>query len=262
MLLLLLLLSCNGDAEPPGCAPEGSFREISIGSHHGCALTTEGLPVCWGRIGDASDPTDPFMDVQANGQSSCGLKRTGALECWGQTQWTAPRGEFVELSLGYNRGYAIKTDGQGVIWDSDEEHEAEGALTLVSGGVDHFCAVREDGSSYCIDITSQPPQAEWTQLESSDGYTCGRTVTGTLSCWGSIGEAEIPTPPDGEGWLDIAPGWSHFCALDADGAILCEGIEEPPELEEGVWVDVGSGQDWACGLDDAGSIHCWGDCPA
>ncbi len=232
-----------------------------MGSHHACALNDEGIPTCWGRVGDATDPTVPFMNIAANGQSSCGLKRTGALECWGQTQWAAPNGEFESISLGYDKGYAIKADGQGVVWDSNEEYEAEGPLIQISGGVDHFCALREDESSYCVDLASQPPEDEWRLIESSDGYSCGLTVAGAIHCWGNIGEATIPTAPEGEGWLAVAPGWEHFCALDADGAITCTGIEDPPELIEGVWTDVGSGRGWSCGLDDAGGVHCWGDCP-
>lgn len=261
-MLLTLLLACPG-TEDRYCAPEGDFRELSVGSHHACAITTDGsLPVCWGRVGDTTPPAVPFDDLSVNGQSSCGIKPTGAMACWGQTQWTAPGGEWAQLSLGYDKGYAVSPDGEGVIWDSDEEYEAIGDLVHISGGVDHFCAVRSDDTSYCIDLETQPPQLDWDMLASSDGYTCGLTMAGAIHCWGNVPEAPIPTPPTGEGYEAIAPGWSHFCYLDADGAVTCDGLEAPPELEdEQVWTDVGSGRNWACGLTDAGQVYCWGDCP-
>ncbi len=261
--MLLLLLACPGKTEERTCAPEGDFREISVGSHHACALTTDGSQaVCWGRIGDATDPDAPFEQIAANGQSSCGLKPTGALECWGQTQWTAPGGEWVQLSLGYDKGYAVDADGSGVIWDANEEYEAVGPLREISGGVDHFCAIRTDETSYCVDLETQPPQLDWREFQSGDGYSCGLTTGGEATCWGNVPEATIPTPPDESGLQAIAPGWSHFCWMDADDGVYCDGLEGVPELEEELWVDVKSGRDWACGLTDAGQVHCWGDCPA
>ncbi|MFT7581916.1 MAG: alpha-tubulin suppressor-like RCC1 family protein [Myxococcota bacterium] len=61
-------------------------------------------------------------------------------------------------------------------------------------------------------------------------------------------------------YTKVAAGGTHTCALKANGAILCWGLDgsgqsSPPA---GTFKDVAAGQSFSCGLETGGAIVCWG----
>lgn len=85
----------NGDGiecfgESGGSAPEsGSYRTLTVGAAHGCALTDDGSVTCW-----HSDEADD--------------------DSFGQTD--APEGTFEQLSAGAYHTCATRPDGKGICW--------------------------------------------------------------------------------------------------------------------------------------------------
>src|SRR5262245_59026334 len=84
--------------EPPPSTPD--WTTVSTGSHHACAIRTNGRLYCWGRddhgqLGngganeDASIPievTGDFTDwvgLSAGGDHTCARRGAGRLYCWG-----------------------------------------------------------------------------------------------------------------------------------------------------------------------------------
>ena len=67
-------------------APAGSFKDVSAGSAHSCAVRSDDTITCWGNNneGRADAPTGSFKAVTAGGAHSCGLHSNGVIRCWGR----------------------------------------------------------------------------------------------------------------------------------------------------------------------------------
>jgi hypothetical protein len=104
----------------------------------------------------------------------------------------------------------------------------EGTYRQISGGNDHFCALRYDlGEIECIAHEN------------------------------NSGEAD---PPDGIHFRMVASGGAHSCAIREDDTIACWGFDTygestPPDRH---FATVSLGQWSSCGLDVQGGIYCWG----
>ena len=83
----------RGDLDMPTQA-----NGLSLGAYHSCAITTSGVPYCWGanqqgQIGDGSttDRTAPvraggtllYDTISAGGSHTCGITPDGSAWCWG-----------------------------------------------------------------------------------------------------------------------------------------------------------------------------------
>src|SRR5262245_19225850 len=92
-----------GNATPPTV---GSYRQVSAGLNHACALRADYYVVCWGQIdwGAASPPSITFSQVSAGNQYSCGVRMDNRLlACWGRNQYgqmNAPSVEFTQVTAG------------------------------------------------------------------------------------------------------------------------------------------------------------------
>jgi len=132
------------------------------------------------------------------------------------------------------------------------------------------------------------------EVEAGKDFTCVRTKSGTVRCWGhnaygklgvgldpleNIGDDETPdTLPDvvvGESVLDLALGDNHVCALVTGGTVRCWGrntrkqlgfdgadldVPDPNREVEGVVdaVAIAAGANHTCALLGGGAIRCWG----
>lgn len=123
------------------------------------------------------------------------------------------------------------------------------------------------------------------QVSAGNLHTCAVSVEGAALCWGYNGEGELgdgsktdrhkPTAVTGlaSGISKISAGVYHSCALTTAGGVQCWGnddeLDDPPispattkpvavaGLESGV-VAVGAGNRFTCALTDAGAVKCWG----
>lgn len=269
-----------GDNEPaatPGDVVLGEeIDRISARAHHTCAYLTDETVRCWGyngsgqlgqgNLANIGDDEFPFsvnpisvnadiLDIAAGGYHSCARVGAGTVRCWGE----ASSGQLgygnvtsltVPLTVDVNLGGTL--------------------VVLLSAGVDHNCAVLEDGKLRC-----------W-----------GRNDHGQLGYGNTenIGDNELPSSiipvpllpqgiPNGTAVVDIVLGNTHSCVLYETGHVLCWGDNFYGQLGQGNTttfgdnetlatlfpIDLGGdavavalGKHHTCALLDDGDLKCWG----
>lgn len=109
----------DGRATPPG------IHAIAIGggSHHFCAIDSEGELTCWGMNGTGQ--TDAPAGAFRMASGTCGLRDDLTPECWGGLRpASTPEGCFLELAAGSTYACGIRADGHVVCWGSNVRGEA------------------------------------------------------------------------------------------------------------------------------------------
>ena len=159
--------------------------------------------------------------------------------------------------------------------------------------------------------------AEWTSIATGSNHTCAISGAGQVYCWGdnSLGQLgsplpgapavdpaatdapapAVPPPPTptptpvaapvaGLRIVAVAAGDNHSCALSAEGAVLCWGVNANGQLGNGVLAEPGptpafsatpvaivgplanrkvtaiaAGGNNTCAVAEGGEVYCWGD---
>jgi alpha-tubulin suppressor-like RCC1 family protein len=208
---------------------------MSLGAYHTCGVTLSGAAYCWGWNGfgqlgidrisalDGGEPSPVavatplrFATISASRDHTCGLTATGAAYCWGRN----------------NTGQL----GDGTTADALTPRAVAGGLSFgsITTGLEHTCALTPAGTASCWghnrnqaslvlggqlgDGTYESRRTPtllaraipFVQLHAGWAFTCGRTATGAVYCWGSnahgqIGVGDLTTPsfptPTGVGGL-------------------------------------------------------------
>ncbi len=199
-----------------------SFRQVSAGSLHTCAVTTEDVAYCWGRSrpercgnGTRLGSDSPvrvagglaFREVSAGNQFTCGVTTDDVAYCWGINTEGA-------LGLGEHTGPESCFTGDG---DSPcamtPRRVARGLdFRAVSAGSRHACGVTKEGVAFC-----------W-----------GANAVGQLGGGNSDGP-ELCTPISpcstrparvvgGLAFLSVTAGPGHTCGVTTDHAAYCWGL--------------------------------------
>ncbi len=231
-----------------------TFTDIAVGSYHTCGLTESGTAYCWGlndrgQLGDggtASGPTplpvagtQVFSSLSAGGRVTCGIRDDDALMCWGNgpfrvngetvdtlTEPTRIAGEHEFALVATTNGHTcgVTTDGAAYCWGLNDR----GQLGVES--VDSVC-----GTSPCTvepqEVASAPAFVE---LALGTGFSCGRTVDGTVHCWGGNAQGALGDGTRTDRWdarpvsgghtfVSLAAGSNHACGVSSAGQLLCWG---------------------------------------
>ncbi len=197
--------TASGSTRTPVAVPGGlALASVATGVVHACGLTATGATYCWG-----SDELGPIGTGGATGASprpvtgglafrvltaaydhTCGLTSTGAAYCWGA-----------------NAGGQL---GDGTRTARPAPTAVVGGLKFaaISAGHDHTCGVTIAGLAYCWganidaggilggwlgDGTTESKAVPVTvarglvfaEVLASRAFTCGRTTTARIYCWGS-----------------------------------------------------------------------------
>ncbi len=181
------------------------------------------------------------------------------------------------------------------------------ALTFVQvssgeGGVAP-CAITSSGAAYCWGAntfgelgTGSPRELSTAPVAvagglrfvqmSEGGATCGLTITGAAYCWGdntwgelgngsTTHDSDIPVAVNGGlTFTAVSAGFTHTCAITAQGAAYCWGLNIYGQLGAGSTVDsaptpvqvagglsfsqLSAGDAFTCGLTGVGGAYCWG----
>ena len=69
-----------------------TFRALSVGAYHSCAIRTNGRLLCWGEdwTGQLRVPEGTFVAVSAGHTHTCAIRTDGSRECWGDP-WMSPK---------------------------------------------------------------------------------------------------------------------------------------------------------------------------
>ncbi|MCB9779300.1 MAG: hypothetical protein H6742_12105 [Alphaproteobacteria bacterium] len=236
-------LICWGGEDEADLPPDFGepLARVDVSSAHGCAVTTSGDLQCWGDddLRQASVPGFEQHSVALGGHSSCALRADGRVECWGETPTVAH--DHRILAVGHVRAASITSVGELSLW-----------------GVDPFALPRY--------LAERP----WKQVrihssESGlDEAACAIDMDGALHCWTADVNADAFVDlPDGDGFIDVAPGGLHGCALDGDGAVHCWAYGLVPERIAGAptddgWVQLSASGLHNCAVHGDGELACWG----
>jgi alpha-tubulin suppressor-like RCC1 family protein len=240
-----------GDNETPaavGSVDVGAGRKavaISASDYFTCAMLDDGKVRCWGldsdgHLGYGTGPYNPMSpnvigddetpgsagpidfgtntgptQVAAGGAHSCALFSTGMVRCWGSG---------ASGQLGYGDTQNIGDDENVGV---PSPVETGGNPVELAAGANHTCALLPDGTVRC-----------W-GLNASGQLGIGNTNT--------IGDNELPTSVavvdlGGKKAIQIAAGKNHTCALLAEGAIRCWGLNSSGQLGYGHTTTIGDNE--------------------
>jgi alpha-tubulin suppressor-like RCC1 family protein len=175
-----------------------SYRTISAGGLHTCAIDAGGAGWCWGnnfygQVGDGSstDQVTPvpitgglgFKAISAGKLHTCALDNSGAAYCWG-------RNDDGQLGTGNTTGSNAPMPVAGA-------H----AFVAISAGTSHTCGLAAGGEVFCwgkndhgqlgdgtITSTSTPTQVAgglvFASVSVGAAHTCGVTTANVAYCWG------------------------------------------------------------------------------
>ena len=227
-----------GEQNPP---PRVKFRQLSAGLQFTCGVREDGGLLCWGAndVGQANPARGEFMAVAAGRHHACALDAAGIAVCWGigySGGWKIEAGGVVFTAIDSGNGYSCGlTVGQDLLcWRPNQDPEiTPGPFRSLAAGVQHRCALREDGSALCQGHNSrrqtEPPATAFTTIAAGRHHSCGITGAGWLECWGAAlagAPGQRLESPEGE-FIALSIGWRHSCGLRPGGYAVCW---EQPEV--------------------------------
>jgi alpha-tubulin suppressor-like RCC1 family protein len=257
---------CTGAVGPFPCSTRPvlvagghSFRRMSAGYYHTCAVTTDSRAYCWGE----------------NGQGQLGdgtiSQRLAPVAVAGGHQF-----RLVEAGSGFTCG--VTTDNRAYCWGSNQHGQlGDGTLTArprpvlvlgglqfsqVSAGQDHSCGVTAANRAYCWgsnqygqvgDSTEavrrlKPSRVarshQFRQVDAGAYHSCAVTTTERAFCWGSGREGQLG---NGKTYLSFWPravagglyfqrvsaGLFHTCGETTDDRAYCWGANSFGQVGDG-----------------------------
>ena len=253
---------------------------LAVADAHSCAIVTGGAVRCWGlgtdgrlgygntaSIGDNETPGSvgpvnlgagrTAVAIAAGGSHTCALLDNGSVRCWGL-------GSYGQLGYG-NTASVGDNEAPGSV--GPVNLGAGRTAVAIAAGVNHTCAVLDDGSVRCWG------RGAFGRL----GYASSADV-GDNEAPGSVGPVNLGA---GRTAVAVAAGASHTCALLDDGSVRCWGFGNAGRLGYGNTADVGdnetpgsvgpvdvgagrrvlavsAGREHTCALLDDETVRCWG----
>ena len=223
---------------------------VSAGRLHTCAVLDDDSLKCWGYnihgqlgLGSYTQQTTPqsvslgtgrtAVSVSAGYDYTCAVLNDGSLKCWGANN-------YGQLGLGSTTGYFTP---QSVFLGTGR------TAVSVSAGVQHTCAVLDDGSLKCWGMNN------YGQLGISGHHTTPQNV--------SLGTGRTA--------VSVSAGDYHTCAMLDNESLMCWGRNSEGQLGRGsttsqfvslgtgrTAVSVSTGNQHTCAILDDGSLKCWG----
>lgn len=242
-LLVLVSASCGGgQTSPTGPNAPTSSSGVDTGSGAG-----------------SDQPSGPAKAVDCGDFSTCAIASDDLARCWGRDK----KGEL----------------GDGVGGEARSKRAlvpALGKVRKIALASEFACAVLADKTVKCWGTgriandnqsvsEAKPTQVKGVEnveeLVASGVLACARNSQG-ITCWGADAQT-IGTPPKGQ-WKQIAAGFTHACALDGSGAIVCwgqadwatDGAFGKPAISGAL--EVVTGDRHGCVITKDRGVQCWG----
>jgi alpha-tubulin suppressor-like RCC1 family protein len=234
--------------DAPKVLAAGSWKEVTAGGNHTCAINSTDQLYCWGPAGQvggtqpvATQAEGAWSKVKAGSTHTCALAGTRAY-CWGET---------TKGAIG--NGSSGNAATPSAVSNSGDPYTSFGA------GLEFHCGATAGGQLYCwgsndsslllgsIASSVNTPQVNATvDAPTSSAYGIGATHMcavddGLISCWGSntYGESGSAAP----GATLTTPGVVKNAAVDNAGNTTCASS---PCKNGGVCTDGSSGYSCDC----------------
>ena len=267
------------DPAPEPGSSTGTYRSVTIGAGHLCALRTDGTVACWGsnNDGQADPPEGTFKALAAGHVHTCGLRTDSTVACWGnpsEGQAYAPEGTFKALAAADLHTCGLRTDGTIACWDEDSplsddlppgRYKAIANGTSRSNPFSFVCALRENGTIVCTGADylagkdAVPDGNTFKAISAGFQVGCAIDTDNNLVCWGQhAGKTDVP---DGQ-YESVSVGYDHVCAVRVDRTIACwGGSEDSPirtDVPQGSYKSVAALSSSACAIRVDDILVCWG----
>jgi alpha-tubulin suppressor-like RCC1 family protein len=238
-----------------------TFRQVSAGGGHSCAVTTGDQAYCWG--------------VGSSGQLGIGWD-AGLPVCDGLPCSTRPAAvvgglRFRTLTTGTSHTCGVTIDDRAFCWGSNswgQIGDGHGERTLRN-----------------LAPTAVVGGLAFRQLAAGHGHTCGRTIANRVYCWGlnidgQLGDGTTtdrltPVPVAGNRqFSQLTVGLQHTCGITPAGEAFCWGWNHSAQLGDSSTarfrkrpVRVAGGHEFrqidagslhTCAVTPAGRAFCWG----
>jgi alpha-tubulin suppressor-like RCC1 family protein len=309
--IALAALGCQEAAESPSepslAAPEPqtavatatalSFRQISSGIYHTCAVTSDNRAYCWGNgvaLGDGTLQAHltpvavsgglRFREVRTGLNYSCGLAMDSLAYCWG------------------NNGEGQLGDGTTSVRAAPVAVAGRRRFAKLDAGYSHACAVTAVNVAFCWGwngngqlgdgtTTNRPTPIRvasglrFKHVRAGTQHSCGVTTQNRAYCWGSNLDGQLGDGTrtqrlapvavlGGHTFVLVAAGNQHSCGVTSDQVAFCWGRNVRGALGIGFvstyrarpvrvvgdlhFSGVSPGGEHTCGVTTTGRTYCWG----
>jgi len=177
------------------------IKKISAGMFHNLAIASDERIIGWGTnyYGVLDIPSGiGYRDVAAGGVLSAAINAAGVLELWGSVirpdAFPVKNTDFVDIDAGMDHYVALREDGSVYAWSAmyqsiNEDVPAGNNFMAVSAGFDWCVALRTDGSIVAWGEEYLGESFLSSNLDVPDGYNYSAIAAG-----GYHGYALVPEP--------------------------------------------------------------------
>ena len=207
------LARATGLLEAPTPTQPNTYKTVTTGREHSCAIATDNTITCWGnnRFGEADAPAGTYKTVTAGEVHSCAIATDNTITCWGNNrsgEADGPAGTYKTVTAGGAHSCAIATDNTIICWGTNTFGEADapaGTYKTVTAGDRHSCAIATDNTIICWGTNgsgeADGPAGTYKTVTAGDRHSCAIATDNTITCWG-------PVPsPEGVRWGSGAAPW-------------------------------------------------------
>ena len=174
----------------------------------------------------------------------------------------APIVKWSSVSGGDEHVCGIRTNGTVVCWGKNDSGQASApAATFqsVSAGSHYTCGIRTNSTVVCWGVNTHAPAGTFQTVSAFGSYACGVRSNGAIACWGFDLFGGASGAPAGT-FQSVSLG-GYACGVRTNETIACWGEYAPDEasVPAGTFQSVSVGSGYACGVQTIGTIACWGE---
>ena len=267
--------SSEGGAPGEVPAPSSTFKTVTAGLYHSCAVRSDDTITCWGynRHARYDAPSGTFKTVDAGNVYSCGLRTDDTITCWrgnipvGQSDGPpdAPSGTFKTVAVGGGHACGLRSDDTITCWGWNRWGQTvapSGTFKTVAAGGGHSCGLRSDDTITCWGYNHHgqtvAPSGTFKTVSAGGWYSCAISTDDTITCWGN-NDGGPPDAPSGT-FKTVDAGDGHSCAVRSDDTITCWGNNYAGQSDapSGTFKTVDAGDGHSCAVRSDDTITCWG----
>ncbi len=224
---------------------------------------------------EGQDGSEALSDISAGPDVVCTINTLGQANCEtgvNRLDLTPPSNLPTVLDIAAAKSFVCAIVGdnrEARCWGSNDFGQQDipsdaTALTKITVGEAHACAIRENGNAVCWGLDTNertvPPNngARYKDIAAGEFHTCAVRLNGDVDCWGAETDSFVLPPADLPAAEKIESAWKSSCILSTEGDIHCWGapVDIGIPVQGSPYTDLAYGFGQVCGLSLDGSIDC------